>query len=145
MSRRFKWNNSLNLQDWRFNLKVSLRGAMGVISVILVKNHCLILLNKFNLHTIIYNSLKFQISITAVKSFIRPCVNFCGIKYLIRVFCTPYFLFITFWAFWQIQNAKASTIFKLLSSDFFYMFHKVWLTKHAIRVSYILDTFQNKK
>ena len=25
------------------------------------------------------------------------------------------------------------------------MFHKVWLTKHTIRFSYILATFQNKK
>ena len=56
-----------------------LRGAMGGISGILVKNHCLILLNKFNLHTIIFNSLKFQTSITAVKTFIRPYVNFCAI------------------------------------------------------------------
>ena len=41
-----------------------LRGAMGGISVILVKSHSFILLNKFNLNTIIYDSLKFQTSIT---------------------------------------------------------------------------------
>ena len=54
-------------------------GAMGGISVILVKNHFLILLNTFKLHTLIYNSLKFQTSITVVQSFIRPHVNFCAI------------------------------------------------------------------
>ena len=48
---------------------------MGGISVILFKNHFFILLNKINLHTIIYNSLKFQTSITVVKLFIRPYVN----------------------------------------------------------------------
>ena len=38
-----------------------------------------ILLNKFNLHTIIYDSLKFQTSITVLQSFIRPYVNFRAI------------------------------------------------------------------
>ena len=56
-----------------------LRGAMGEIFLILVKNHFFILLNQFNLHTIIYNPLKFQTSITVVKSLIRPYVNFCAI------------------------------------------------------------------
>ena len=62
--------------------EVIVKGAMGgisVILVILVKNHFFILLNKFNLHTIIYHSLKYQISITVVKSFIMPYVNFCAI------------------------------------------------------------------
>ena len=54
----------------------NLRGAMGGISVILVKNNFFDLLNKYNLHTIIYESLKFQTSITVVQSFIRPYVNF---------------------------------------------------------------------
>ena len=63
---------------WMFYLKIEciwniLRaGEVGGISAILVKNHFFILLNKFNLHTIIYNSLKFQTSITVVQSFIRP-------------------------------------------------------------------------
>ena len=43
-----------------------LRGTMGGISVISVKNHFFILLNKFDLHTIIYDSLKFQISVSVV-------------------------------------------------------------------------------
>ena len=43
---------------------------MGGISVIWVKNHFFILLNKFNVNTIIYDSLKFQISI-----------NWCGVIY----------------------------------------------------------------
>ena len=38
---------------------------MGGIKAILLKNHFLILLNKFDLHTIIYDYLKFQTSITA--------------------------------------------------------------------------------
>ena len=54
----------------------TLRGAMGRI---LVKNHFFILLNKFKLHTLIYDSLKFQISITIAQSFIRPYVDFCAI------------------------------------------------------------------
>ena len=57
----------------------SLRGAMGGISVILAKNNFFVLLNKCNLHTIIYYSLKFQTSITALQSFIRPYANFCSI------------------------------------------------------------------
>ena len=61
------------------NFTEILRGAMGGISVILVKNHFFVLLNKFNLHTIIYDSLKFQTSITVVQSFIMPYVNFCAI------------------------------------------------------------------
>ena len=48
---------------------------MGKISVILVKNYFFMLLHKFNLHNLIYNSLKFQTSITNVQSFIRPYVN----------------------------------------------------------------------
>ena len=60
-----------------FDTKI--KGAIGGISAILVKNHFFILLNKFNLHTIIYNSLKFQTSITLVKPFIKPYVNFCAI------------------------------------------------------------------
>ena len=54
---------------------------MGRISVILVKNHFFnkILLNKFNLNTVIYDSLKFQTSITVVQSFISPYLNFCTI------------------------------------------------------------------
>ena len=55
------------------------KGAMGGISVILVKNHFFILLNSFDLLTIIYDSLNFQTSITVLQSFIRPYVNFCAI------------------------------------------------------------------
>ena len=40
------------------------------------KNHFFILLNKFNLHTIIYDSLKFETSITVLQSFIGSYVNF---------------------------------------------------------------------
>ena len=54
----------------------ALRGAMGESLVILVKNYFFILLHKFNLHNLIYDSLKFQISITDVQSFIRSYVNF---------------------------------------------------------------------
>ena len=43
------------------------------------QSHFFILLNKFNLHTIIYNSLKFQSPITVVRSFIRPYVHLCAI------------------------------------------------------------------
>ena len=50
-----------------------LRGAMDGIYVILVKNHLFILFNKFDLHSIIYDSLMFQTSITVVQSFIRTC------------------------------------------------------------------------
>ena len=49
---------------------------MGEISVILVKNYYFILLHKFNLHDLIYDSLKFQTSVTDVQSFIRLYVNF---------------------------------------------------------------------
>ena len=52
---------------------------MGESSVILVKNYFLILLHKFNLHNLIYDSLKFQISVSDVQSFIRPYVNFYAI------------------------------------------------------------------
>ena len=72
----FSLSFSVNYVLLNFHL---LRGAMGGISVILVKNHFLILLNKFDLHTIIYDSLKFQTCITVLQSFIRPYVNFCAI------------------------------------------------------------------
>ena len=49
---------------------------MGEISFVLVKNYFFILLYKFNLHNLIYDSLKFQTSVTDVQSFIRPYVNF---------------------------------------------------------------------
>ena len=52
---------------------------MGEISVILVKNYFFILLHKFNQHNLIYDSLKFQTSISDVQSFIRPYVNFYAI------------------------------------------------------------------
>ena len=55
---------------------MSLREAMGEISVILVKNYFFMLLHKFNLHNLIYDSLKFLTSVTDVQSFIRPYVNF---------------------------------------------------------------------
>ena len=54
-------------------------GAMGKISVILVKNYFFVLLHKFNLHNLVYDSLKFQISVTDVQSFIRRYVNFYAI------------------------------------------------------------------
>ena len=52
---------------------------MGEISVNLVKNYFFILLHKFNLHNLIYDSLKFQTSVTDVQLFIRPYVNFYAI------------------------------------------------------------------
>ena len=69
---------------------------MGGISVILVKNHFFILLKKFNLHTIIYNSLMFHTSITDVQSFIRPYLISVPFKYLIRGVFNPIFLNIHF-------------------------------------------------
>ena len=48
---------------------------MGEISVILVKNYFFMLLHKFNLRNLIYDSLKFQTSVTDVQSFIRPHVG----------------------------------------------------------------------
>ena len=65
----------------RLGCKEFLMGAMGGISVILVKNHFFILLNKFNLHAIMYDSLKFQISITVVQSFSRTYANSVPIRY----------------------------------------------------------------
>ena len=56
-----------------------LRGPMGEISVILVKNYFFMLLYKFNLRNLIYDSLKFQTSVTDVQSFMRPHVNFYAI------------------------------------------------------------------
>ena len=52
---------------------------MGEISVISVKNYFFMLLDKFNLDNLIYDSLKFQTSITDVQSFIRPYVNLYAI------------------------------------------------------------------
>ena len=52
---------------------------MSEISVILVKNYFFMLLHKFNLHNLIYDSLKFQTSVADVQSFIRPYVNFYAI------------------------------------------------------------------
>ena len=46
---------------------------------ILVKNYFFMLLHKFNLHNLIYDSLKFQNSDTDVQPFIRPYVNLCAI------------------------------------------------------------------
>ena len=58
-----------------------LRGAMGTVQFwsFWSKITCFILLNKFNLNLIIYDSLNFLISITAVQPFIRSYVNFCAI------------------------------------------------------------------
>ena len=67
------------LQCGREISAILLRGAMGGNSVILVKDHFFILLNKSNLHTIIYSSLKFPTSITVVPLFVRSYVNFCAI------------------------------------------------------------------
>ena len=46
---------------------------------ILVKNHIYNLLLKFNIHNLIYDFLKFQISSADVESFIRLHVNFYAI------------------------------------------------------------------
>ena len=59
----------------RANKPSYLTGAMGEISIILDKNYFFILLHKFNLHNLIYDSLKFQTSVTDVQSFLRPHVN----------------------------------------------------------------------
>ena len=53
---------------------------MSEISVILVKNYFFMLLQKFNLPNLIYDSLKFQTSSTDVQSYIRPYVNFYAIS-----------------------------------------------------------------
>ena len=51
----------------------------GEISVIFVKNYFFMLLHKFNLHNLIYDSLKFQTFVTDVQSLIRPHVNLYAI------------------------------------------------------------------
>ena len=51
--------------------KKLIKGAMGDISVILVKNYFFILLHKFNLHNLIYDFLKFQNSDTDVQSYVN--------------------------------------------------------------------------
>ena len=56
-----------------------LRGAMGEISVTLVKNFYFILFHKFNIHKLIYDYMKFQTYVTEVQSFMRPYVNFYAI------------------------------------------------------------------
>ena len=71
--------NSLLMKKTGQNEYQVLRGAMAGISVIFVKKITFILLNKFNLHTIIYDSLKFQTSITVVRPFMKQYVNFCDI------------------------------------------------------------------
>ena len=78
--------------DLQFSVLAPLGGAMGGILAILVKNHFFILLNKFNVHSIIYDSLKFQTSITVLQSFIRSYVTFQAFKYLIRDVFHPIFL-----------------------------------------------------
>ena len=52
--------------NWGSNTS-KLRGVMGEISVILVKNYFFMWLHKFNLHNLIYDSLKFQTSVTGVQ------------------------------------------------------------------------------
>ena len=52
---------------------------MGEILVILFKNYFFMLLHKFNLHNLIYDSLKFQTSVTDFQSSIRPYVIFYAI------------------------------------------------------------------
>ena len=64
---------------WNGTLIDKFKWAMDGISVILVKNHFLILLQEFIIHNQIYYFLKFQISITDVESFIKPLVNFYAI------------------------------------------------------------------
>ena len=123
---------------------VGLRGAMGGISAILVKNHFFILLNKFNLNIIIYDS-------PSVSDLYHCCTVICQaickflyhFKYLIKGDFNPIFLNFQFLSI--LTNSKCKGFYKLSSSNFFYMFHKVWLTKYAIRFSYILATFKNKK
>ena len=101
-------------------------GGMGKISVILVKNYFFMFLHKFNLHNLIYDSLKFQTSIINVQSFIRPFVNFYTIKYIIKgVFHTKFLNF---------HFLNISTYFLKLSSwHFFFILHKLWWTKLSIR------------
>ena len=54
------------------------------------------------------------------------------------MFSTLNFLTFTFWTFRQIQNAKASTIFKLSSWNFFFILHKVWWTKLVISLHFFI-------
>ena len=62
------------------SLLLSLKGSNGWnFSYIGQKKAFFILLNKFNLHTAIYDSLKFQTSIIVLQSFIRQYVNLCAI------------------------------------------------------------------
>ena len=61
------------------------------------------------------------------------------------MFSTLYILTFTFWTFGYIQNAKASTIFKLSGWNFFCMFHIVSWTKLGIRIFifYLLFNLKN--
>ena len=113
----------------RIQYSSPLRGAMGGISVILVKNHFFILLNKFNLHTIIYDSLKFQASITVVQSFIRSYVNFCAINYLIRGDLNPIFLNFHFLSILTNSKCKGFYNFQAIKFNFFLHVPQSMVTK----------------
>ena len=114
------------------------------MSEILVKNHFFILWNKFNLHTISYDSLKFQTSITVVQSSTRPCVNFLSFKYLIRGVLNP--IFLNFHFLNILTNSKCKGFYNshCIKPNFFSMLHKVCVTKQSIQFFYISPTFQIK-
>ena len=118
---------------------------MGWISVILVKNHLFILLNKFNLHTIIYDSVKFQTSITDLQSFIRPYVNFYAIWIPYKGFFHSIFLNFHFSSIFTNSKCKGFYNFEAIKLKFFLYVPQSMFNKTVNSIFfYISPTFQIK-
>ena len=97
-----------------------------------------ILLNKFNLLTLFYDSLNFQASIIVVRSFFSTSISVLFKCLIWSVFHHRVL------NFHFLNISTYSTIFKLSSWNFFCIFQKLCLTKHSIQLYYILPTFQIK-
>ena len=99
---------------------VGLRGAMGGISAILVKNHFFILLNKFNLNIIIYDS-------PSVSDLYHCCTVICQaickflyhFKYLIKGDFNPIFLNFQFLSILTNSKCKSFYNFQAIKLKFF--------------------------
>ena len=116
---------------------------MSGISVISVKNHFFILLNKFNLHTIIYDYLSFRLLSLFSSHLSGHMYISVPFKYLIRGIFHPIFLNFHF-NISTYSKCKGFYNFQAIKLKFFCMFHKVWLTKRPIQFLY-LATFEIKK
>ena len=114
---------------------------MGGISLILVKNHFFILLNQFDLHTIIYDSLMFQTSITVRSHSSGHMKISVPFKYLIRGVFHRIFLNCHFLNVLTNSKCKGFCNFQAIKLRFFLYVPQSMLKKQSIQFFYISPTF----